>query len=320
LGPGEIRVLLTNTRQSTRPVCTTADVLTRHQRVAPAPAECQRFERSEPDEVRQLGFNGLIEIQRPRVPPLTILDDHSRFLLALRPCTDLAMLRARNVLWDTFGEYGQPEAVLRDDAFGAPSCPGSRGGSWFESLLRPVIRPLRGLPYHPQTQGNVAGLHGTRVREGCPRLDTSDLVHFATDPDRWRHGVYNAVRPHAALGDRPPVTRWRASSRSRPRERPVVAYPPGSVLRRVGSNGLFHDRSGRILAGRGVAGEPSRIEEADGRVVVTYGSTEVRRIPLDNLSHAGSLQARCSAVHVPATRATHVPALNSFTRSGVRQR
>ncbi len=293
-GPRKIHAFLTNNQQPTPPIRTVADVLKRHQRVAPtptpAPAECQRFERCEPNELWQLDFKGWIEIQRLRVSPLSILDDHSRFLLALRPCTDLTMLSAWNVLWDTFGEYGLPEAVLCDNAFGAPSCPGSRGVSWFESrLLRLGIRPIHGRPYHPQTQGKVERFHGTLVREVYPRLDTSDLTQFTAGLDRWRHGVYNALRPHEALGDQPPVARWRASSRPRPRELPEVAYPPGSVLRRVGSNGLFHYRSGRILAGQGLAGEPVRIEEADGCVVVVYCSKEIRRIPLDNLSRTGIL-------------------------------
>ena len=75
----------------------------------------------------------------------------------------------------------------------------------------------------------------------------------------------------------------------RPRELPTVVYPPGSILRRVGSNGLFGYRRCYILAGEGLAGESVRIEEADGCVVVFYCSKEIRRIPLDNLSRHGIL-------------------------------
>jgi transposase InsO family protein len=293
-GPRKIHAYLTNNQQPTPPIRTIADILRRHQRVQPPaasqPTDCQRFERGTPNELWQLDFKGWIEIERQKVSPLTILDDHSRFLLALRPCTDLTMRTAWNALWDTFGAYGLPEAVLCDNAFGAPSCPDSRGVSWFESrLLRLGIRPIHGRPYHPQTQGKVERLHGTLVREVYPRLDTRSLVAFTTGLDQWRQSVYNSLRPHEALGDQTPVTRWRPSSRCRPKELPAVSYPPGSVLRRVGSNGLFHYRSGRILAGQGLAGEPVRIEESDGCVVVFYCSKEVRRIPLDNLSRTGIL-------------------------------
>jgi transposase InsO family protein/transposase-like protein len=293
-GPRKIHAYLTNDRQPTPPIRTIADILRRHQRVrspaTPPPTDCQRFERGTPNELWQLDFKGWIEIERQKVSPLTILDDYSRFLLALRPCTDLTMRSAWNVLWDALGEYGLPEAVLCDNAFGAPSCPGSRGVSWFESrLLRLGIRPIHGRPYHPQTQGTVERLHGTLVREVYPRLDTSSLVAFTTGLDQWRRGVYNPLRPHEALGDQAPVTRWRPSSRCRPKELPAVNYPPGSVLRRVGSNGLFEYRRGRILAGQGLAGESVRIEESDGCVMVFYCSKEIRRIPLDNLTHTAIL-------------------------------
>ena len=70
---------------------------------------------------------------------------------------------------------------------------------------------------------------------------------------------------------------------------PVVIYPPGSVLRRVGSNGLFEYRGARILAGHGLRGESVRVEEADGFLVVTYATKEIRRVPLDGLPKTGIL-------------------------------
>jgi transposase InsO family protein len=292
-GPRKIHAYLANNQQPTPSIRTIANILRRRQRIPPAtprPTDCQRFERGTPNELWQLDFKGWIEVERQKVSPLTILDDHSRFLLALRPCTDLTMRSAWGALWDAFGEYGLPEAVLCDNAFGAPSCPGSRGVSWFESrLLRLGVRPIHGRPYHPQTQGKVERLHGTLVREVYPRLDTGSLAAFTAGLDRWRRGVYNPLRPHEALGDQAPVTRWRPSSRCRPKELPAVIYPPGAILRRVGSNGLFEYRRGRILAGQGLAGEPVRVEESDGCVVVFYCSKEIRRIPLDNLSRPGIL-------------------------------
>jgi transposase InsO family protein len=292
-GPRKIHAFLTNNHKPTPPIRTIADILRRHQRAAcpptSEPTDCQRFERVQPNQLWQLDFKGYTEVTRQKVYPLTILDDHSRFLLALHPCTDLTMKTAWDVLWNTFGEYGLPEAILCDNAFGT-NFPHLPGVSWFESrLLRLGIRPVHGRPYHPQTQGKVERLHGTLVREVYPRLDASTLASFTAGLDHWRQGVYNPLRPHEALGDQPPVTRWRPSLRPRPAELPEVAYPQGSVLRRVGSNGLFHYRRGRILAGQGLAGEPVRIEEADGCVVVFYTSREIRRIPLDRLQQSGIL-------------------------------
>ena len=197
------------------------------------------------------------------------------------------MRTAWNVLWNVFGEFGLPQAILCDHAFGT-NFTRLPGVSWFESrLLRLGIGCLHGRPYHPQTQGKVERLHGTLVREVYPRLDTTSLAQFTAGLDHWRQSIYNAKRPHEALGDQPPLTRWRRSERPRPQQLPEVHYPPGSVLRRVGSNGLFEYRRRRILAGQGLVGEQVRVEESDGGLVVFYAAKEIRRIALDRLSGSG---------------------------------
>jgi transposase InsO family protein len=294
-GPRKIHAFLTLRGENAPAIRTIADILRRHQRIArPAASDptplCQRFEREKPNELWQLDFKGWIEIDRLRVSPLTLLDDHSRFLLALRPCTDLTMNTAWNVLWDTFGDYGLPETVLCDNAFGTTGAPRSPGVSWFESrLIRLGVRTTHGRPYHPQTQGKVERLHGTLVREVYPRLDTTSLTAFTAGLDRWRQTVYNPVRPHEAIGDRPPATRWRPSPRRRPAVLTAVEYPSGAILRRVGSNGLFEYRRARILAGQGLAGEHVRIEEQNDTLVVSYAAKEIRRMPLAELQKTGTL-------------------------------
>jgi transposase InsO family protein len=292
-GPRKIHAHLTHQGQHPPAIRTIADILRRHQTIAPPTPPVpvsQRFERSQPNELWQLDFKGWIEIDRVRVSPLTILDDHSRFLLALRPCTDLTMNTAWNVLWDTFAEYGLPETILCDNAFGTNGSPHSPGISWFEArLIRLGILTAHGRPYHPHTQAKVERLHGTLVREVYPRLDTTNLAAFTAGLDHWRQAVYNPLRPHEALGDQPPVIRWRPSPRPRPAVLPTVEYPPGSILRRVGSNGLFEYRCARILAGQGLAGEPVRLEERDGCVVVFYTTKEIRRIPIADLRRTGTM-------------------------------
>ena len=151
------------------------------------------------------------------------------------------------------------------------------------------MRPIHGRAYHPQTQGKVERFHGTLVRELWPRVRRDTLEHFAADLTGWRVGVYNAVRPHEALGDQPPVTRWRPSLRARPVILPRVEYPAGSVLRKVTSTGDITWHCARILVGRGLTGEWVRIEESEGDLVVRYAGYEVRRVPLANLTSGGML-------------------------------
>ena len=281
-GPRKLHALLTARGLDLPSARTVAAILRRHGRVGPPaapPGPPQRFERPAPNDLWQCDFKGRLEVARRWADPLTVLDDHSRFLVALRPCPDQTMATAWAVLWDAFGEYGLPTAVLCDNAFGARLA--TPGLSWFEArLLRLGVRALHGRPYHPQTQGKVERFHGTLEREVWPHVRRDTLAHFTADLDAWRTGVYNPVRPHEALGDVPPLARWRPSPRPRPAALPELDYPPGADVRTVGAVGDVRWRGYRILVGRGVAGERVGVEEADREVVVRYAGAVVRRLRL----------------------------------------
>lgn len=157
--------------------------------------------------------------------------------------------------------------------------PRPAGIGWFDSrLVRLGIRPIHGRPYHPQTQGKVEAVHASAERELLGfNADTSDEAAFARSCLRWRN-TYNTLRPHEAVGDEPPVTRWRPSSVPRPRELPELEYAPGAELRTVTDQGGISFRGNRILVGRGVSGERVRIEEVDGTLKVYYGWKLVRDV------------------------------------------
>ncbi len=288
-GPRKIHAYLTNNRQPTPPARTVGAILRRHNRTAqePVPEVAEvRFERSEPNQLWQVDFKGYVEVARRKVYPLTVLDDHSRFLLALRCGEDVTMARAWNALWDVFGEYGLPEALLCDNAF--VSC--GPGVSWFEArLMRLGIRATHGRPHHPQTQGKVERLHGTLEAEVFPRPDRSNRAAFESGLEHWRCAVYNALRPHEALGDVAPVCRWRASPRARPARLPEVEYPVGATVRRASSAGVIRWRGAKLLAGNGVVGQWVRIDETDSAVELWYGPYRIRQIPLDQLRNQGLL-------------------------------
>ena len=288
-GPRKIVAYLRNENRPSVPARTAAAILQRHGRITPTPASevaDQRFERSQPNQLWQVDFKGYIEVARKKVYPLTVLDDHSRFLLALGCGENVTMAQAWKVLWNVFGEYGLPEEILCDNAFGSSGM----GVSWFEArLMRLGIRSTHGRPYHPQTQGKVERLHGTLESEVFPRLDRGDRVAFEAGLDVWRREVYNVIRPHESLGDMPPVCRWRVSERVRPKQLPEVEYPPGSVLRRVSSGGEIRWRCAKVLAGQGLVGECVRIEETDSSVELWFGPYRIRQIPLDQLRNSGLL-------------------------------
>jgi transposase InsO family protein len=265
---------------------TLSSILSRNGRINPpvADAPLQRFERDEPNQLWQVDFKGPVEVDRQKIMPFTVLDDHSRYLLAFKPCTNVTMNTAWNVLWDVFGQVGLPLQILCDNAFNARSNFRPAGLSWFDSrLVRLGIQPSHGRPYHPETQGKVEAMHRSATRELLDfKARKDNPIHFEEDCDSYRH-LYNTIRPHQALGDVPPILRYKPSPRPRPSVLPEVTYPAGSVLRRVNDHGRIRFKSYRILCGQGIDGDLVRIEERNEEIAVYYCAKQIRRISHDQL-------------------------------------
>ena len=75
-----------------------------------------RFERSTPNELWQMDFKGEFKINGKFCYPLTILDDHSRFLLCLKACQNQRRETVQTHLAEVFKQYGLPESILTDNA------------------------------------------------------------------------------------------------------------------------------------------------------------------------------------------------------------
>ena len=279
-GPRKLGAVLRAEGRPAPPARTIAAILRRHGRVAAAAPDAapppQRFQRDAPNDLWQLDFKGPVEVGRRRVCPLVVLDDHSRYCLALRPCADMTYATVQAVLWGLFGDVGMPEQLLCDNAFSARNT--AVGLSAFDAwLIRLGVRPVHGRPYHPQTQGKVERFNGTLERELWPTARRDTPEHFAADCERWRP-LYNAVRPHEALGDEPPALRWRPSPRPRPATLPEVAYPADAELRTVGHAGDIRWRRARVLVGQGLAGQRVQVVEHEHDIEVYYGPHRVRHV------------------------------------------
>ena len=71
--------------------------------------------------------------------------------------------------------------------------------------------------------------------------------------------------------------------RRRPDRVPEATYPEGATVRKVGQVGDVRWKGCRIMAGRGLAGEPVRVEERDGQVEVYYCTRRVRCLAIAEL-------------------------------------
>jgi transposase InsO family protein len=236
-----------------------------------------RFERAECNELWQIDYKG-IGSGNSFPSPMSILDDRSRFCLALRPVVAKTGEEAWKVLWETFGEYGLPEVILSDNGDGFNSTR-SLGPTWLQARLwRVGIKTTHGRVRHPQTQGKVERFHRTiEVEVGHEALgDSAALCSF--------RNCYNWVRPHESLEMRTPGALYQGSDRARPAVLPAVEYASGAVVRKVDSVGKMSYRNECYRAGRGLCGEYVELredEEGTGRLAVWYAG--VRVAALSNL-------------------------------------
>lgn len=86
---------------------------------------------------------------------LSVIDDATRFCLALRAVSDQSFVCVWETLWDLFGTYGLPECVLCDNGSAFRSCATPLPSRLEMRLLHLGVRVIHGRPYHPQTQGKV---------------------------------------------------------------------------------------------------------------------------------------------------------------------
>jgi transposase InsO family protein len=237
---------------------TITGILHRHGVLAPDPERphaWQRFERAAPNELWQLDFMGHLPFGRGRVHPLTLIDDHSRFVLTLAACPNEQRPTVQTHLTASFQRYGLPEAILTDNG---PPWGTSGAGGWTALdlwLIRLGVRLGHGRAYHPQTQGKVERVHSTIQTEVGDTSRFPDLDRCQAAFDDWR-ATYNLFRPHESLALEVPASRYQPSPRPFPTVLPPIVYAPDDAVRQVNTQGVISFRNRRHFVGRGMAGEP----------------------------------------------------------------
>ncbi len=242
----------------------------RTQPSAPLPP-VQRFERSGCNELWQMDFKGLEACWGYR--PLSLLDDCSRFCLALAPLQNRGTESVWNVLWKLFGEYGLPQEILCDNG----DCWGNSGQGptpLAARLWRLGIKTTHGRVRHPQTQGKVERFHRTLEIEGWELLRHDDFQTAQLSCEQLRQH-YNWLRPHEALGQAKPGAVYMVSPRKRPPTLPAPQAAPGAHLRKVGATGLVSFRGRDYRAGRGLGGESVEIREEESGAALFYANRRI---------------------------------------------
>ena len=246
------------------------------------PAATQRFEHAAPNDLWQMDFKGHFALlgQRARCHPLTLLDDHSRFALCLQACANERRQTVQEHLIQVFRRYGLPSRITSDN--GPPWGSTMRGGvSALEVwLLRLGIQVSHSRPHHPQTQGKLERFHQTLKRELLHDHHFRTLEQCQAGLNRWRDR-YNQVRPHQALGQKPPLSRYQPSTRAYPEKLPETEYDEGERVLKVRTKGQIQLNGREVFVGEGLAGEYVAIRQsADDTLDIIFINKRVRQINL----------------------------------------
>ena len=219
-----------------------------------------------PNEVWTVDFKGWwYDVDGRRCEPLTVRDEHSRYVLELRRMADARTATVRDCFERLFERHGLPGAIRSDNGSPFAHVRGllglSRLSAWWVAL---GIDLERGRPGHPQDNGGHERLHRdirTELEPGTAQQEALDL---------WRQ-EFNHERPHEALGMRCPGEVYQKSQRLYEGSPEDLEYP-GLHARRVGPQGrimwggmpLFITTS---LAGWSVGLKPME----NGRLEVWFG-------------------------------------------------
>ena len=151
------------------------------------------------NEVWTVDFKGWWRSLGRRCEPLTVRDEHSRYVLEVRALENARSETVRQSFEQLFARHGLPEAIRSDNGAPFASVQGlfglSRLSIWWVAL---GIDLERGRPGHPQDNGAHERLHRdiSRELEATGQADQAAL-------DLWRQS-FNYERPHEALGMRCP--------------------------------------------------------------------------------------------------------------------
>jgi transposase InsO family protein len=209
---------------------------------------------------------------------LNTIDDHSRFLLG---SDARVVFKAADVVacfHEAAAAHGYPAELLTDN--GAVFTAAPRGGRCALELEcdRLGIRDINSRPYHPQTCGKVERFHQTEKKWLAKQDPAATIEELQAQLDRFRV-YYNEVRPHRAIGRRPPAEVYADRPKDHPRG-PVIERTYRVRKDRIDTGGavtlrhdskLLHIKVGRRYAGVRVlllvAGLEVRIVTEDGELI-----------------------------------------------------
>ncbi len=203
--------------------------------------------------------------------PLTIADQHTRFLLTCHGLPSTHGAGARTIFERTFRTYGLPRAIRTDN--GVPfATSGIHGLSqlnvWW---MRLGIQHQRIHPGRPQQNGAHERMHRTLKRGGIrPPRTNAPAQQRAFNRFRTE---YNTERPHQHLSGQTPSSRYHPSLRAYPRHLPAQEYPGHFLVKKITTGGTFRFQRRLLFIANSLTHHHIGLEETEDGIWSIYFNT-----------------------------------------------
>jgi putative transposase len=170
-----------------------------------------------------------------RCDPLTITDAHSRYLLRCHIVAKADTTHVAAIFQAAFRQHGLPLVIHTDN--GVPFASRAPGGLSRVSMewVKLGIVPERSRPASPQDNGRHERMHLT-LKQATLQPPERNVRRQQDAFDRFQQD-YNHERPHEALDNATPASRYVASCRPMPRRLPELDYGDGVAVRRISQQG-----------------------------------------------------------------------------------
>ena len=203
--------------------------------------------------------------------PLTIADQHTRFLLTCHGLLSTQTVTARPMFERAFQEYGLPRAIRTDN--GVPFATQAIHGLSYLNVwgMRLGIQHQRIQPGCPQQNGAHERMHRSLKRQAIRPVQRS-CARQQPVFEAFRI-EFNTVRPHEWLDQDTPASHYATSPRPYPARIPVPAYPGHFLVTKVTTGGTVRFQSKLLYIANALVDQVIGLEETDDGVWAIYFNT-----------------------------------------------
>lgn len=252
-------------------------VLERRKRRSRPPTVCAKTISTAPNDVWTADFKGQFRTRDGvKCFPLTVVDDFSRFVLAIDGKLSVEQVGVFESMDRLFREYGLPLVIRTDNGVPFATTALARLSKLAVWWIKLGIVVERIPPGEPQHNARHERMHRT-LKDHTTHPPAWDLRGQQVLFDDFRR-EYDFERPHQGIDRKTPASRYHPSSRIYTGAVPELSYPGHYEVRKVGGNGAVRWHTDTIFLTDALIGELVGFHEVDNDIwSIEFAQVELGR-------------------------------------------